>query len=146
MLGLKLNHVSKRGHSKEALKNINKYVNNMGKELLSPPSINKAQPSAYFVRYSVTVTSSWAWWHLKSQASQLFAQLFVQAQIKKISKPHVSGPCAGYHQWPVVSPHKGPVPWKMFLFDDVIMSVFSAGQWCYISGSCIRKIMRIRLW
>ena len=27
----------------------------------------------------------------------------------------------GIHRWPVNSPHKGPVTWKNFLFDDVIM-------------------------
>ena len=27
----------------------------------------------------------------------------------------------GIHRWPVNSPHKGPVIWKMFPFDDVIM-------------------------
>ena len=27
----------------------------------------------------------------------------------------------GFHQWPVNSPHKGPVTRKMFPFDDVIM-------------------------
>ena len=27
----------------------------------------------------------------------------------------------GIHRWPVDSPHKGPVMWKMFPFDDVIM-------------------------
>ena len=28
----------------------------------------------------------------------------------------------GIHRWPVNSPHKGPVTWKMFPFDDVIMT------------------------
>ena len=28
-----------------------------------------------------------------------------------------------YHQWPVTSPHKGPVTWKMFPFDDIIMHI-----------------------
>ena len=28
----------------------------------------------------------------------------------------------GIHRWPVDSPHKGPVTWKMFPFDDVIIS------------------------
>ena len=28
----------------------------------------------------------------------------------------------GIHRWPVNSPHKWPVLWKMFPFDDVIMS------------------------
>ena len=29
----------------------------------------------------------------------------------------------GIHRWPVNSPHKGPVMWKMFPFDDVIMEL-----------------------
>ena len=35
----------------------------------------------------------------------------------------------GIHRWPVDSPHKGPVPRKMFQFDDVIMLIakFSGG-------------------
>ena len=28
----------------------------------------------------------------------------------------------GIHRWPVNSPHKGPVTWKMIPFDDVIMT------------------------
>ena len=28
----------------------------------------------------------------------------------------------GIHRWPVNSPHKGPVMWKMFPFDDIIMN------------------------
>ena len=28
----------------------------------------------------------------------------------------------GIHQWLLNSPHKGPVTWKIFLYDDVIMS------------------------
>ena len=27
----------------------------------------------------------------------------------------------GIHRWPMISPHKWPVTWKMFLFNDVIM-------------------------
>ena len=37
----------------------------------------------------------------------------------------------GIHRWPVNSPHKGPVTWKMFPFDDVIMIVaLSPGPQC----------------
>ena len=32
---------------------------------------------------SITLTSWWAWWRLKSPASRLFTQTFVQAQIKE---------------------------------------------------------------
>ena len=31
----------------------------------------------------------------------------------------------GIHRWPVNSPHKGLVTWKMFPFDDVIMKIFN---------------------
>ena len=30
----------------------------------------------------------------------------------------------GIHRWPVNSPHKGPVTWKMFTFDDVIIAIW----------------------
>ena len=40
---------------------------------------------------------------------------------KEMSKLHGTGLCKGIHRWPVNSPHKGPVIWKMFPFDDVFM-------------------------
>ena len=43
----------------------------------------------------------------------------------KSKKPQRSAPLAfvrGIHRCPVKSPHKGPVTWKMFPFDDVIMN------------------------
>ena len=40
---------------------------------------------------------------------------------KKTSQLRVTGLYAGNHRWPVNSPYKRPVTWKMFLFDDVIM-------------------------
>ena len=59
------------------------------------------------------------WWHLKSLASLLFAQPFVQAQIKENIK--------ALRHWPLWGeftshPHKGPVAQKMFQFDDIIMN------------------------
>ena len=43
---------------------------------------------------STTMTSQWAWWRLKSPAPRLFAQPFIQAQIKEKSKLGVTGLCA----------------------------------------------------
>ena len=40
---------------------------------------------------------------------------------KKTSKLRVTGLCVGNSPGPVNSLHKGPVTWKMFPFDDVIM-------------------------
>ena len=40
---------------------------------------------------------------------------------KKTSKLSVTGLVLGIHRWSVNSPHKWPVMWKMFPFDDVIM-------------------------
>ena len=42
---------------------------------------------------------------------------------KKTSKLCVTGLVRGIHRRPVNSPHKGPVTWKMFSFDDIIMNV-----------------------
>ena len=54
---------------------------------------------------------------------------------KKASKLRVTGLCAGNS--PVTGdPHKGPVTWKMFPFDDFIMQLFLANQngyyWLYL--------------
>ena len=40
---------------------------------------------------------------------------------EKTSKLHVTGLCGGIDRWPVNSPHKWPVTWKMFPFDDIIL-------------------------
>ena len=55
----------------------------------------------YFV---ITVTSQWARWRLKSPASPLFAQPFIQAQIKEnIKAPRHWALCGEYslHKWPI---------------------------------------------
>ena len=43
----------------------------------------------------ITMISQWARWHLKSPASRLFTQPFIQAKLKKTSKLRVTGLCAG---------------------------------------------------
>ena len=63
---------------------------------------------------------------------------------KKTSKLRVTGLCAGN------SPHKWPVTWKMFLFDDVIMktsnslyrAVTSALAMKLLSGECQRTPLK----
>ena len=69
----------------------------------------------------IRVTSYWVWWRLKSPASPLFTQPFIQVQIKKASKLRSLVFARGIHWWPVNSPHKWPVTPKMLPFDDVIM-------------------------
>ena len=52
---------------------------------------------------------------------------------KKTSKLRVTGPCVGNSPGPVNSPHKGPVTWKMFPFDDVIMNANDAvKRWSFV--------------
>ena len=53
----------------------------------------------------------------------------------------------GIRRWPVNSPHKGPVTWKMFPFDDVIMTTpYLNGRtmviffFSYFSGESGREI------
>ena len=56
---------------------------------------------------------------------------------KKTSKLRVSGLCAGNS--PVNSPHKWPVTWKMFPFDDVIMWTVN---WVMHDGHIVSFIYR----
>ena len=67
-----------------------------------------------FFRQLITMTSKWALWRVKSPASRVFVQPFVQAQIKALRR---------WPLWelPVDSSHKGPVTLKLFPFDDVII-------------------------
>ena len=86
---------------------------------------------------NITLTSWWAWWHLKTPASPLFTQPFIQSQIKEnIKSTRHWAFVRGIHRWPGNSPHKWPVMWKMFPFDDVIMNqsvmlsfLFSSHTW-----------------
>ena len=41
----------------------------------------------------------------------------------------------GIHQWLVDSPHKGPVRWKIFPLDDIIMKIFR--PWNSTSTTCM---------
>ena len=48
----------------------------------------------------------------------------------------------GIHRGPVYSPHKWPATWKIFPFDDVIMSIAAlVGYWCDDCETCERHIM-----
>ena len=78
----------------------------------SGPRFNRNKHPLY-----ITLTPKLVRCCLKSSAFRVFTHPFVQAQIKSIKAPR---------HWPlsgesVDSPHKGPVTWKMFLFDDAIM-------------------------
>ena len=85
---------------------------------------DEAIPSAAMT-WIDTMTLQWGLWHLKSPASRLFSQPFIEAQIrnKKIPKLRITDSVRGIHRWPVNSPHKCPVTRKMFPFDDVIMNM-----------------------
>ena len=47
------------------------------------------------------MTSQWAQWRLKSPASRLFTQTFIQTQVKETSKFRVTGLCVGNSPVPV---------------------------------------------
>ena len=71
-------------------------------------------------RAAIIVTSWWARWRLKSPASRLFTQPFIQAENAwNIASLVIVW---GIHRLPVNSPHKEPVTRKMFPFDDAIMA------------------------
>ena len=63
-------------------------------------------------------------WHLSNYwlIKCLFSSLF-RLTTKKHQRFALLSLYEGIHWWPKVSPHKGTVMWKMFPFDDTIMSV-----------------------
>ena len=65
------------------------------------------------------------WWRLKSPASRLFTQTFIQAQIKENIKVPRHWPLCG-ELTRMNSPHKWPVTRKMFPFDDVIVHLLAS--------------------
>ena len=62
------------------------------------------------------------------------------------SKLHITGLCEGnppttsrgIHRTPGDSPHKGPVTWRMFSFDDIILQVPT--DFTYILQSCLQAL------
>ena len=82
------------------------------------------------------MTSQWTRWRLKSPASPLFTQQYIQRRSKKTSKLRDTSLC-GIYRWTVNSPHKWPVTRKMFPFDDVIMVGYGICHkgWCCTSTS-----------
>ena len=70
----------------------------------------------------IAITSLGARWSLKSPASRLFTQPFIQGVDQRKYQSSASlAFVGGIHRWSVNSTHKGSVTWKIFPFDDVIM-------------------------
>ena len=67
------------------------------------------------IRLEITLTSQWARWRLKSPASRLFTQLFIQTQIKENTK----APC----HWPLCGEFTGDRWVKMAKWPEI------KGQW-----------------
>ena len=83
----------------------------------------KITPDCSCIPKHIAMTSQWVRWRLKSPASSLFTQPFIQAQIKKHQSSASFAFVRGIPRWPVNSPHICPVTRKMFPFDDVIMII-----------------------
>ena len=64
------------------------------------------------------------------QPHDFYSTVYSRADRRKHQSSASLASVWGVHQWPVNSPHKGPVTRKMFPFDDVIMWPSSVGL-CY---------------
>ena len=58
--------------------------------------------------------------------NRLFRLRSMKTPKLRVTRPFVRG----IHQWPVNTPHKGPVTRKMFPFDDVILDDFTSSVVC----------------
>ena len=68
--------------------------------------------------------ATWAPWHLKLLATQLFVSQLVQAHIKKKSKLSPLALCEGNPPVTDGSPHRGPVMQKALTWYDIIMMIY----------------------
>ena len=71
-----------------------------------------------------TYLSTLQWRHYGTMASQVTSLTIVHSTVYSGAdqrKYKISASLA-FVRWPVNSPHRGPVTWKMFPFDDVIMT------------------------
>ena len=85
------------------------------------------QHSHIIFTWCITMTSQWARLRLKSPASRLFTQPFIQGVDHRKHQSSASlAFVRGIHRGPVNSPHKWSVTRKMFPFDDVIMYYYTA--------------------
>ena len=123
MLGLKLNHVSKRGPWRQYA--YTQYIQRITRTVFV---------LLCFLVYWYRSPEGYRWWRALRWRHNgcdsvsnhqpydcLLSRLF-RPRWKKTSKLRVTGLCVGNSPGPVNSPHKGPVTRKMFPFDDVIMS------------------------
>ena len=70
----------------------------------------------------IKMASQWAQWRLKSPASRLFTEPFIQGADQRKHQSSASlAFVRGIYRLSVNFPHKRPVTRKIFLFDDVIM-------------------------
>ena len=93
---------------------------------------------------TITMMSWWARWRLKSPASGLFIQQFIQAQIKENIKASRHWPLCGNSPVTGGFPAQGPVSRKMFPFDDVIMDFMNVPHTALGNYACL--INRLILW
>ena len=71
-------------------------------------------------------------WHLNC----LFDHL-LRCRSKTTSKLCTTGLCEGNPPWPVDSPHKGPVMWKMFPFNTKLLTLFQVYSTWEFAGQLI---------
>ena len=167
MLGLKLNHVSKRGPScwhkhislrvislplgqsfdfsnasEATLKDKGIQITSIHKELWNNQQKNQAQQNCVHKLWDTL-----QWRHngrdgvSNRQPRDCLLKRLFRCRSKKTSKLRVTGLCEGNSPGPVNSPHKGPVTRKMFPFDDVIMYTVSKWRYCLPGKFIIYKIL-----
>ena len=87
------------------------------------------QPAWFTRNCSPTHDSHYSDVMMGAMASQITSLTIIHSTVysgadqRKYLSPAPLDFVRGIHRWPVNSPHKGPITRKMFLFDDVIMSL-----------------------
>ena len=92
--------------------------------------------------HHITMTSWLARWRLKSPASRLFTQLFIEGADQRKHQSSASlAFVRGIHRWPVNSPHERRVKRKCF---HLMTSSWPCDIWAVQSAMCLLMASNIR--
>ena len=107
-------------------------------------SLNGRRAGKYIYRYNDVIMST-----MVSQTTSLttvYSSVYSGADQRKHQSSATLAFVTGIHLWPVNSPHTGPVTWKMFPFDDVIMYIWNFKTIYYTNMSSHLPYMSLACW
>ena len=100
---------------------LNRYVSQTRVIIITLAALERVVYTSTFLHYSDTIMDAMA--SKITRVAIVYATVYSGADQRKHQSSASLAFVREIHRWPVIFPHKGPVPRKMFPFDDVIMLI-----------------------